>query len=212
MRRMTKQQRARTLAAAARLRRKPKEGASSSRARGCQAKMHKDTRQRTYARSVGWGVDLCLPRLPACHGEALTAEPAAIPKGRPGMDDERSPTSQRARTQDVRRREVLALLVRGHTKVEITRRIRCDRSTVDRDIAVIEAAKDPELSRVRTEVERAAWDVVDAATRAGDHSAVTGALRLLARIRGIDKGDTLNLNVDAGPLEVRFVEPGSDDE
>ena len=128
------------------------------------------------------------------------------------MDDERSPTSQRARTQDVRRREVLALLVRGHTKVEITRRIGCDRSTVDRDIAVIEAAKDPELSRVRTEVERAAWDVVDAATRAGDHSAVTGALRLLARIRGIDKGDTLNLNIDAGPLEVRFVEPASDDE
>ena len=119
---------------------------------------------------------------------------------------------QRARVQDDRRRKVLSLMVRGHTVAGIAHRVGCSRATVDLDIAAIKVAEDPATAEVRSEIERAAWRVVESATDAKDHHAVTGALRLIGRIRGVDKGDALNINVDAGPLEVRFVEPGSGDE
>ena len=126
------------------------------------------------------------------------------------MDE--SDAGQRARALDDRRRKVLSLMVRGHTVAGIAHRVGCSRATVDRDIAAIKVAKDPDTAEVRSEIERAAWRVVESATVAGDHHAVTGALRLIGRIRGVDRGDALNINVDAGPLEVRFVEPGSGDE
>lgn len=87
----------------------------------------------------------------------------------------------------MRRAEVLKLTARGHSVRSIARTLGCARPTVDRDLVAIRAAADPDLRAIRSEVERRAWLIHDRAMEAKEYRAALQALRMVARVHGLER-------------------------